>query len=290
METVLEEEPETETKKQEYQTDDGMKLVLTEDKDGQITGILEEDLELSHNRSNLENLLKILEIFTTIESIDRKYTSGPNGGGEKTLVTELKLNKKKKFEGLEKERLQQIILYKNLQKTLNKRMKVVEEERLAFPRSALDYIEYWTHLSADEICYTRNTPFPSLKKKYEVRARLLDIADFVREFYGIIQIKTGITRKRILSDAKDTKTARERAIMMYLLRKEFDFLSFPNIGKIMGEIGKPKHHATVIVNLKKFNPEELDQEFYKKASTLELYKKTKRNYNPKRPYETKIQV
>lgn len=234
----------------ESKTDDGMRVILRETKDG-IQVSLREDLDLYPSDSRIMNLVEIIRIITEVDSVEREHT-------EKELMVRLKINEVEKLEGLEAILAKQIKLYKNLQKALEKTI----DDFQKMPKTLADDIEFFTHLGIE-------------KKRIK---RFSELAYFLRELYALIEIKTGISREQIISKTHRMKITRERAIVMYLLRKRFDFLTSPGIGKILGELGKPRNHATVLLALKKFKKES-DEEFYKKEDDIsKLYKRARKGY------------
>lgn len=246
QEPITEESPIEKEKKtiKKYETDEGLKLILTETSDGETTVKLEEDLEISDSENKLENLVKILRIIAKVDDVDKKYIPGPKSE-ENKLVAEITIKGLREFTKLEEERLKEIKLYRNLQKMLVQRKREMERKNQAFPQSTLDDIAYWTHLTVNNILPYKN--ILSIKESNATKEKLLEIADSLRELYGLIQIKTKVTREQILSDKKLREIAKARHIMMYITKNKFPFLSSSNLGTIFGEIGKSKDHATILL-------------------------------------------
>lgn len=249
---------------------DGLKLILTETDDGEIQAILEEDLEIGLGQKGIDNLLRILRVFADVKIIEAKLIDEADGEGKRKRVIELRISEAREITRLDKEELRRIKLYINLFQTLRRRMAQVEEEKCFLPKDSLDDIEFYTHLGVGE----------EIEKIYKEQERLLELAYFLRELYGIIQAKTGITRAQIISDKKLPKISKARRIVMFILRHKFDFLSLSAIAAITGEIGEPKDHATVILALKKFNKKGLDLESYKTGTPPELYEDAARRFDP----------
>ncbi len=264
---------------QESKTDDGMKLILTDEGNGRIASHLEEDLELRKGKS-LENLVKILEIITTVKKKEMNYIQGPNRGGEKKLVVELKLENIEEFIGLNEKQLQLTKLYKTVIKSLLNKMDEIQKERTSSPKTLSDDIEYFTHLGVEA---------------FKREKKLIELTYFLRTLYGVVQADTKITMKQILSDKKNPKITKPRSIMMYILSNKFrkkywkkDSLSSVDIGKIFGQIGHKKDHATVLLNIKKFDKKNFDPDFYKNGEPLELYLDAKKRYITPKRFQEKI--
>jgi len=219
-----------------FETEDAMLLKLSEEKDGTITSKLEEDLELAPSgTSNLEKLVRIFGIMTSVEDIKTEYVFDKRGE-EKRLTATLKLRGIKKFKSLEKALLQEKLLYRKLQASLFQKMKKVERERRADPQSLQDEIVYFTNLL----------------DTYEEMKKLTKLTYFLKELYGVIQLK-GVTRQQILSSKKSRSIAKNRHTIMYILKNKFPWLSSTMIAKIMSEPGKKsKNHATVLSAFKLF--------------------------------------
>lgn len=294
------------TTKDTYKSPDGMKLTLIGNRDGSIEGHLEENLGLPDGRDKLENLIGRIRILSTIESIKRKVISGKKGEGEERLEVELTISNIEKFKGLEAERLEQIILYRNMQNMLQQRMNEIDKQREPFTQGTLDYIEHWTHLTIGKICHRSNVNtlepgFYTIEQRNKARKKLLKIADCLRELYGLIEIKTKaehekdsrkniVTREDILSDKKPHSTAKQRHIMMYIIKNKFSYLSSTAIGIIFGRIGKRKNHATVLLATATEDNENRKKQFvenvglrpksYKKTDNIErLYSDASEKYD-----------
>lgn len=212
--------------RKEYETRDGLKLVLEENSDGTIKAHLKEDLETG-GKSRLGRLVNTLTAITVVNSVKKNYILGANGEGEQKSVVELDIRDVRKFTRLEDQLLKEIRLYRNMQETLKNRMMEVERERTAFPKNVVDEIKHYTHFGMAE---------------YKENIKIVKLTYFLRTLYGVVEAKTRITMEEILSNRKSPKIAKERRTMMYIICHRFPFLSSTEIGTIFC-----KDHATVLL-------------------------------------------
>ena len=271
----------------EYETPDGMLLTLTQNKDGQLEARLEEGRITPDSRNQISYLQKIIEIFADVNEKRTSFVPAPeNGGAEKKVVT-LAITGVKPLTPIEQEALAEKLLYYNMRRMLEQRTKEIEQEKRPFTQTTLDCIEFWTKLTIGDLCYRKRgyrasrgiyTP----QEKQAAEKKLLEVADFLRELYELIEIDTGVTKEDICSNKKPRKTARARHIMMYVTRKKFQFLSSTDVGLIFSEQGAtPKNHATVLITEKNDFDESIGlkpESYIKEKDTKRLYKDAREKY------------
>ncbi len=234
-----------ETKVSKYPQRDGHLLILTESPTG-IRVEIKEDLSVPNSRRNLE------QTVTLIEALTGSKADYIREEGNMEAVINVKTPAELTNKGAETQ------LYRNLCASLIERLKEVEIERRADPAGLKNNVEFYTHLGLPKVERTQ---------------KLTKLAYFLRELYGLIEINSGVTREEIISDNKSRRIGRARHVMMYIVRTKFSWLSSNEIGTIFGPPDHPKHHVTILVTTKKFNPKKgINPERYREKDAETLYK------------------
>ena len=232
-------------KRHAFENTDGTLLVLSSNENGAYDASLEENLGQAPSEKGLVFLIRKLQSIAGVDNFNAHYSRDPDG--KEKLFANFSLCNIQEPIDLEDQMVKEIQLYRNLQAEFNQRL---NNMRKPPSKDTLDYIYQWTNLTP-RLRY-KNKLSMSEKESDEVK-KLVKVADFVREFYGIIEIRSGVNKRQIQSSTKKPKIARERHIAMYATSKKFPFLTLVEIGKIFGTFEKPKNHATVILTKKLFD-------------------------------------
>ena len=246
---------------EKIKTADGLLLTIAPLENGDYSIYLEENLKTrspKEKNKGLENLVNAIGFITTIKNRKEKYLP-QKGSGAIKLVT-LRVSELKENLPQEEKLLQEIQLYRNLQKRLGERIKKVGD---IFSSDSLEDIEFYTHLETTSI--------------YKKVIKLSNLAYGMRELYGLIKVNSEIKRSEIISSNKTRKVSEQRRIAMFILKHKYD-LSYPDIGKVLGEKGNPKNHATAILSLREkyFNMKNFNQEKYASLDIPEAYQEAKK--------------
>lgn len=233
------------------ETEDGLTLSVTENENGGYSIYLQENLKANDPQrcDKLEYLINSINAITPIKKREDKYLPQEKGGAIR-LVT-LKVSELEKPTNAKERLNQEIQLYRNLQKVQN-----------SSPKSSHNNIEFYTHLENDHI--------------YRKARKFLELANGLRELYGLIEINSRITRSEIISSKRPVEICEQRRIAMFVLKHKYG-LSYPDIGKVLGGKGSPKNHAGIISNLNEthFDMANFDQKKYASLDIPEAYQEAK---------------
>lgn len=256
---------------------EGLKLVLDEGKDGNITAAyLTYDLPNPDEFKARDLFIGYIRSFCDFTVVNKEVKEEDDG--QKRQIT-LEIKNIRKPENLETVLMQKLKLVEATQQTLVNRLKHIDKTSY-FPPEILDDIEFYTHLT--HIPRDGKAFHLTVEDKIHQSINLTPLAFFLRDLYGVVQVESGVTRQQIYSNKKTALICEERTKVAFILRNKFPYLSTTNIGIIIGEIGKPKNHATVILALRKFDMTDFDKEIYYSGDPFSLYADATIRYNPLR--------